>query len=177
MKKETSLQRQQQRPQLNTHFEPFPHDHPPASGPWAAHTREDGSEAHRFRFALPKGTLDFRMSGIELAEFVLKHIAAVIGMRLLDFTDYVCPKCGCVSRLAPEAHVCPKCNFAMATICRNDIHLEFTKVFRRFLDSPHEKLDELLTWVKPVKGTDENDYIEIDLSCKVPQPTGPTYFV
>jgi hypothetical protein len=64
---------------LNTHFMPYPHDHPHAE------TTEDGDEIHKFRFAFKRGELDARMSGLELCAFVIGHMRAVLAMRLLDY--------------------------------------------------------------------------------------------
>ena len=62
---------------LNTHFEPYPHDHP------RAETKEDGSEVHKFRFPIPRGILSPRMSTLEIRSFIINHMRGILGMGLL----------------------------------------------------------------------------------------------
>lgn len=57
------------------------------------------------------------------------------------------------------------------------VEQEFQAMLVRLATWPKEALDELCTWVKPVVRTSEDDLIQMEIGCKVPQPDGPTYFV
>ena len=158
--------------QQNVAFQPFPH-----AGP-RAETKEDGSEIHKFRFAYPRGTLDARMSGKELAAFVVREMISILSMRLLDYTDYVCSRCEFRSRLQPEDTICPICNHRCTTANRTEIQEEFARIFSAFALTPPQHLDELLPWVKVTRAgnkpncsgaaEDDQDYIELNLHDKKP---------
>lgn len=77
--------------ELNTHFDPIGHKYPIDErnlqfcdyiGHYIHVPPDDGGPIS-FKWHFPRGMLSKNMSGYELAEFVLKHMAAVIGMGLI----------------------------------------------------------------------------------------------
>lgn len=54
--------------------------------PWTYDVRDDGKDDNviTFKWHFPRGTLEKRMSGLELARFVLEHMGGIIGMGLFD---------------------------------------------------------------------------------------------
>lgn len=75
--------------QLNTHFDPI--GHRPITGKIVysdhlenyIHVPPDDGKPTNFKWHFQRGLLKPRMSGLELCEFVLKHMSAILGQGLL----------------------------------------------------------------------------------------------
>lgn len=137
---------------MNTHFNPFGHHK--IDERYVKYDEQlqhniyvppDDGEPISFKWVVQRGILQPRMSGYELADFVINGIVAIIGMGLF--------------RKHPR------------------VEAEFLKLLRLLINSPKEKLDRLLPWIRVERYSADADMIILDLNSKVDQKSGKVYFV
>ncbi len=83
-----------------------------------------------------------------------------------------------MSALEIAAFVMPHMPCIVPLLCDYPrVQREFLAMTVRMLTTPTAELDRLMTWIKPVLHTEEDDLIVLNIRCVEPQPSGPTYFV
>jgi len=122
----------------------------------AAVAPDDGKPI-TFHWHWPRGTFDPRMSAYEIAEFILPHMGAIVGMGLL--------------------HKHPRVEFEFRAMLQMLSEIQTDEAQQsRLVRKRREIIDRILPWIKPVVHTADDDLIEMSISVSLsPQPNGPTY--
>lgn len=109
--------------------------------------RPDDGQPITFRWHLPRGTLEPRMSGLELMKVLGQHLPGVLPF-LLDHDGN-----------------------------RTRAYDEMEIMITMLLTSPLSVIDEVLPWIRSVTRTQEYDIVQLSLFDKTPLPERKLYFV
>ena len=115
----------------------------------------DDGKPVTFKWHWPRGTFDRRMSAYEIAEFILPHMRAILGMGILADHPRIVQEFGIMYRLLESPVL---------------VDAELAKLAQKSL------IDKILPWIKPVVGDGPDDIIEMSISKPLtPQPNAPSY--
>lgn len=96
-----------------------------------------------FKWHFPRGTLDKRMSALELSSFLIPHMPNILNLMTSNAIIYT----------------------------------HFCEILLKLTTEPKNALDEVVSWIKSVTRTEENDIVELSITNKGDVPAGPIYFV
>ena len=109
--------------------------------------RFDDGQPITFRWHLPRGTLENRMSGLELMMVLGQHLPGVLPF-LLDEQGN-----------------------------RTRAYNEMEAMITTLLTAPLSVVDEVLPWIRSVTRTQEYDIVQLSLFDKTPLPERKLYFL
>jgi hypothetical protein len=177
---------------MDTHFNPTKHwDGDPASlvyNPVIDHhvpVPQDDGEPIRFKWHFARGLLSPRMSGYELAEFIVLHMFAICSHNLFaghprihaEFLAMLLKLTGCTAtglKWLMRIRVAVK-----DSSFRQDRGLnydEISQLLLQLVNANRAAIDELLPWIRVDWHQEDSDIVYLSLNEKTPQPAGRSIF-
>lgn len=174
---------------MDTHFNTLKHwDGNPANlvyNPDVEHhvyVPPDNGDEIRFKWHFPRGMLSERMSGYELAEFVVLHMFTICSRKLFaghprihaEFLTMLLKLTGCTATGLDWL-------FRIRVKAGPDVErgLDYNEVEQMLLQlvaANRTAIDELLTWIKVEWRQEDSDIIYLSLHDQTPQPEGKLIF-